>query len=67
MADKAKPYRVMVTTGNLYLPLDEGGNCLAWQDPELPTTKLVKGSVLLMHPELAKSLDAAEKVKLVMD
>lgn len=71
MADKQalKPLRVRITIDNIYLPLDEAGNCLAWEGEELNlnTSVLKRGQILLMHPDLAKSLDAADKVKLVME
>lgn len=62
-----KSYKVVVTIGNLFLPLDADGNCLVWDDPAAPTTKLLEGDTLLMDAELAKSLDKVGKVKVAIE
>ncbi len=61
-----KPVKVVITAGHIYLPLDANGNCLAWEgDLNLDTIKVVRRTRLLVHPDMAKSLQDADKAEIL--
>lgn len=68
MADKQafKPVKIVITAGHVYLPLDAEGNCFAWEgDLNYDTTKVVRRTRLLVHPDMAASLQAQDRAEIL--
>lgn len=70
MADKKtddfRPVKIVVTADHIYLPLDARGNCLEWEgELNLATVRVPRRSRLLVHPDMAKSLQAADRAEIL--
>jgi hypothetical protein len=61
-----KPVKVVITADHIYLPLDARGNCLEWEgDLNLATVKVPRRTRLLVHPDMAKSLQESDRVEIL--
>lgn len=70
MADKHKPeavkVKIVVTADHIYLPLDEKGECLAWEgDLNLATVKVPRRTRLYVHPDMAASLQKQDRAEIL--
>jgi hypothetical protein len=66
MADKIKGVKVVMTADGVFLPLDEEGNCLAWEgDLNYTCVPVARRTRLLMHPDMAKSLQGNDKAEIL--
>jgi hypothetical protein len=64
--EEFKPVRIVVTADHIYLPLDEKGNCLAWEgDLNYATVKVSRRSRLLVHPDMAASLQKQDRAEIL--
>lgn len=66
MADKQafKPVKIVITADHVYLPLDADGNCLAWEgELNLSTVKVLRRTRLLVHPDMAASLEKQDRAE----
>jgi hypothetical protein len=68
MAEKQafKPVKIVMTADGVYLPLDADGNCFAWEgDLNYTCIPVPRRTRLLTHPDMAKSLQAADKAEIL--
>lgn len=61
-----KPVKIVVTANHIYLPLDDDGNCLAWEgERNLHTVRVERRARLLVHPDMAKSLEKQDRAEIL--
>lgn len=68
MAEKPafKPVKIVITAGHVYLPLDADGNCLAWEgELNYQCVPVPRRTRLMVHPDMAKSLEASDRAEIL--
>jgi hypothetical protein len=65
-APEVEGVKIVITAAHVYLPLDENGNCFAWEgDLNQNAVKVERRTRLLVHPDMAASLQKQDRAEIL--